>query len=135
VKGDYEKSDYEKSDYEKKFGRLLAKIWLEPAFSDELMSDPKSTLRNNGIDVPDGVEVKFVEVPSIEVPALNDLYLKRLDRFISTDWTVSEGDLVLALPARPSSTRISDEELARVVGGDARLDIDWKCHFTGRCIW
>lgn len=116
MKGDYE------DDYDKKFGRLLAKAWLDDAFKDELLRDPKSALRNNGIDVPDGVEVKVAEVSSNEVSSLADLPLATPDRF------------VLALPSKPSSAFMSDEELGRVVGGDARLPRP-KCHLSHPCIF
>lgn len=104
-------------DYEKKYGQLLAKAWLDDAFRAELLREPKEVLRNSGFDVPDVVEVTVVEMPS-----LADLPLSTPDRF------------VLVLPDRPSGTRISDEELARVAGGDASLDERWRCHYCKPCM-
>lgn len=45
----------------KKMGQLIAKCWSDDSFKQKLMSDPKSVLKENGVDIPEGLEVKMVE--------------------------------------------------------------------------
>ena len=103
------------SDYEKSYGRIVAKAWSDERFMQQLLEDPAATLRDNGIDVPSGVEVTVVKFP-----APQDLPMATPDRF------------VFALPAAPEAVRISDEQLAKVAGGDAAmLSIPCRCYCHG----
>lgn len=45
----------------KKIGQLIAKCWSDDSFKQKLLSDPKSVLKENGVDIPEGLEVKLVE--------------------------------------------------------------------------
>lgn len=108
-------------DYNKVYGQIVAKAWSDDAFREQLLRDPATVLRDNGIDVPEGVEVTVVELPSLVT---------------GQDWehvpVTTPNQFVLALPARP--TTISDEELARVAGGAHWADptqctVMCACHF------
>ena len=41
--------------------RLFAACWKNEALKARLMSDPKAVLKEHGLDVPDGIDVKVVE--------------------------------------------------------------------------
>jgi len=73
----------------KQMGQLIAKCWSDDAFKQKLMSDPIPTLLENGIDIPEGLEVKTVE---------------------NTDKVFH-----LVIPAKPEE--LSDEDLDKVAGG------------------
>jgi len=39
----------------------VAKAWADDALKQRLLSDPTAVLKENGIDVPEGVEIKVME--------------------------------------------------------------------------
>ena len=41
--------------------QLFAKCWKDEALKARLMTDPKAVLKEHGLDVPDGIDVKVVE--------------------------------------------------------------------------
>ena len=41
--------------------QLFAACWKDEAFKARFMADPKAVLREHGLDVPDGIDVKVVE--------------------------------------------------------------------------
>jgi hypothetical protein len=43
------------------YSQIVAKCWADAEFKAKLMADPKGTLAAEGIDMPDGVEVRVVE--------------------------------------------------------------------------
>ncbi len=45
----------------KAFQRIIAKAWMDDEFKGRLTSDPATVLREEGIEVPQGVELKIVE--------------------------------------------------------------------------
>lgn len=51
----------DQSEFQKAYGKLVAKAWEDEAFKAELLSDPMKVFKENGIDVPDGIEVRMVE--------------------------------------------------------------------------
>jgi len=51
----------EKKEQGKKYAKLIAKVWSDEAFKERLVMDPRATLDAEGIQVPEGVEVKVVE--------------------------------------------------------------------------
>jgi hypothetical protein len=51
----------EKKEQGKKYAKLIAKVWSDEAFKERLLMDPRATLDAEGIQVPEGVEVKVVE--------------------------------------------------------------------------
>ena len=70
--------------------QFLAKVWSDPQLKQRLMQDPKSVLREHGMPVPEGIELRVVE---------------------NTDQV-----MYLIVPPPPSDT-ISDEQLDAVAGG------------------
>ena len=74
--------------------RLFAACWKDEALKARFMSDPKAVLKEHGLDVPDGIDVKVVE---------------------------NADDCVhITLPKRPSDD-LSDEDLEAAAGGGKHL--------------
>ena len=73
------------------WGQIVAKAWQDDAFKKRLVSNPSAALKEEGLEVPSGVQIRIVE---------------------NTDTLV-----YLTLPARPLDGEISDDELAAVAGG------------------
>jgi hypothetical protein len=76
--------------FRKAYGQIIAKSWTDPAFASRLQRDPRTVLKEHGIDVPDGVEVRVVH------SAPNEVHMP--------------------LPAKPSG-ELDDEHLKNVAGG------------------
>ena len=72
--------------------QLFAACWKDEALKARLMADPKAVLKEHGLDVPDGIDVKVVE---------------------------NADDCVhLTLPAPPAGDNdLSDDELLNAAGG------------------
>ena len=72
--------------------QLFAACWKDEALKARFMSDPKAVLKEHGLDVPDGIDVKVVE---------------------------NADDCVhITLPAPPAGDNdLSDEELSNAAGG------------------
>ena len=72
--------------------QLFAACWKDEALKARLMSDPKAVLKEHGLDVPDGIDVKVVE---------------------------NADDCVhITLPAPPDGHMdLSDDELSNAAGG------------------
>ena len=77
-------------EYARNYGQLVSRAWSDPAFKQRLLSDPAAVLKEQGIDVGPGVEVRVVEN--------------------------TENVVYLALPPQPSEG-LSDEQLDQVAGG------------------
>ncbi len=75
-----------------------AKFLSDPAFREELKKDPKTKMREAGIDVPDDVEIEVVES--------------------------TEAKHYVALPPLHSGDELSESQLRRVQGG-LQLYGDW----------
>ncbi len=83
-------------------GQIIARAWQDESFKQELLRDPLATFAKEGINLPDGLEVKVVEESS------NLFYL--------------------VLPTKPSNTEeLSSEELEAIAGGAVNV---WKCGKT-----
>ncbi len=78
------------NDARQDYGKVVAKAWSDDAFKAQLLSDPAAALKEAGVAVPDGVEVKVVEN--------------------------TETLFHLVLPPRPDE-ELSDEALDKVAGG------------------
>ncbi len=75
--------------------QLFAACWKDEALKARFMADPKAVLKEHGLDVPDGIDVKVVEN--------------------------SDSHVHLTLPAKPS-VDLSDEELSNAAGGTCASD-------------
>ena len=75
-----------------KLAELFAACWKDEALKARFMSDPKAVLKEHGLDVPDGIDVKVGE---------------------------NADDCVhITLPAPPAGHMdLSDEELSNAAGG------------------
>lgn len=80
-------------DKAQQFQQVIAKCWADETFKQKLIADPAATLKQEGLDVPEGMSVSAVE---------------------NTD-----NVLHLVIPPRPAA--LSDEELDNVAGGRADL--------------
>ena len=82
-------NDQTVNDQAKQYQQLIAKCWADEAFKQQLMADPAGTLKQEGMEVPEGMTIQVVE---------------------------NTGHVFhLVIPTQP--TDLSDEELARAAGG------------------
>ena len=73
--------------------QLFAACWKDEALKDRFTSDPKAVLKEHGLDVPDGIDVKVVEN--------------------------SDDRVHITLPAPPAGHMdLSDDELSNAAGGN-----------------
>jgi hypothetical protein len=77
-------------DLNKQWSQVVAKAWTDASFKQKLLAEPLAALKQQGINVPRGLQVKVVE---------------------NTDQV-----LHLTLPAKPSD-EMSEEDLEKVAGG------------------
>ena len=78
--------------------RLFAACWKDEALKARFLSDPKAVMKEHGLDVPEGIDVKVVE---------------------NADDCVHS-----TLPAPPAGHGdLSEEELSNAAGGIASLSI------------
>lgn len=49
------------NEQSKKMGELISRVWSDETFKNRLLSDTMSVMKENGVVVPEGVEVKAVE--------------------------------------------------------------------------
>ena len=85
----------------RKWGQVVARAWRDEAFKQRLLSDPAGVLREEGIEVPAGQQVRLVE---------------------NTDQVMH-----LVVPQKPPN--LSDEQLDKVAGGEV-LCIQCHCAMT-----
>jgi hypothetical protein len=93
-----------KEEQGKKMGRIIAKAWADEAFKQRLLANATAVLKEEGVDVPEGMEVKAVEN--------------------------SEKVYHLVVPPKQANGELSDAELAMVSGGYFCLFGDSGCHWT-----
>lgn len=89
-----------------KWMQILAKAWTDDTFKKRLLVDPAGVLRENGLAVPAGVELRIHE---------------------DTDKVQH-----LVIPKSARSVELSDEQLASVAGGatDAAIKVVVKGTFV-----
>jgi hypothetical protein len=80
---------------ERQWVRVLARAWQQPVYKQRLMAEPAAVLREEGIEVPVGLQVRVVE---------------------NTDQVFH-----LVLPQRPDD-KLSDEQLDQAVGAVGGID-------------
>jgi hypothetical protein len=78
-------------DFESQWSQLVARAWADPAFKAKLIADPVAVLKENGLLVPAGKQIKVVE---------------------NTDKVIH-----LTIPLAPAPEELSEEELHRAAGG------------------
>ena len=77
------------NDQSKQYQQLIAKSWADEDFKNQLLADPVTVLKAEGMELPEGVTVNAVED--------------------------SAQSLTLVIPAKPES--LSDNDLGDVSGG------------------
>ncbi len=76
----------------KAYAKIIAKAWVDKEFKKRLLDDPATVLKENGIELPQGLTVRFVEG--------------------------EENEILVQLPWQPrESAELSDEDLEKVAGG------------------
>ena len=82
--------------------QLFAACWKDEALKARFMSDPKSVLKDYGLEVPDGMDVKVVEN--------------------------ADNCAHITLPAPPPGKMdLSDDELSNAAGGYSNGADQWSC--------
>jgi len=76
----------------RKIGRVIAKAWADEGFKQRLLKGPAAVLKDEGVDIPQGLEVRVVE---------------------NTDKVFH-----IVLPPEPRRGALSFEQLAQAVGAD-----------------
>ena len=51
----------------KEYAKIIAKTWVDEEFKKRLLDDPATVLKENGIEIPDGMSVKVVERKENEI--------------------------------------------------------------------
>jgi hypothetical protein len=82
------------ADWELKWDLLLADAWADPALKKRLLENPAAVLKERGISVPEGVQVKVIED--------------------------TEKVEHLVIPTPPAEGELSEQELSSVAGGHCR---------------
>ena len=81
----------EKEIFSEAFKKILAGAWFDDRFKAKLLADPIVVFKENGIELPEGVEVKVLEN--------------------------TEKVIHLTLPPKPDASELSDDDLDKVAGG------------------
>ena len=50
-----------REEFQKAYGRIVVKAWSDAAYKEKFLSNPIGVFQENGIEVPEGVQVKIVE--------------------------------------------------------------------------
>jgi hypothetical protein len=80
-------------EHARKVTKIIAKAWMDEGFKARLLSDPMATLKEEGVEIPPGVEVRIA---------------------VDTDKIRH-----LLLPMKPAGEELSDAQLADVAAGTA----------------
>lgn len=90
----------EQKEQMKKMQQVIAKAWTDEGFKQRLLSDPAASLKQEGIEIPEGIQLKVVE---------------------NTDKVFH-----FVLPPKPSSEELSDDQLDDAAGGWCTLVNFWR---------
>ena len=50
-----------REEFQKAYAKLVARTWSDAGFKQELIADPTAVFEKNGIEVPEGVNIRVVE--------------------------------------------------------------------------
>ena len=61
----------------KQWGQIVARAWTDPEFKARLISNPQAVLREHGLEVEAGVELRVIEdaAPTDDTPGIRHLVL------------------------------------------------------------
>ncbi len=69
----------------KEYAKIIAQAWVDEEFKAKLLADPATVLKENGIEIPEGMTVKVIEqkeneiqIPLPEKPANLNLAVEEL---------------------------------------------------------
>ena len=51
----------------KEYAKIIAQAWVDEEFKARLLADPATVLKENGIEIPEGMTVKVVERKENEI--------------------------------------------------------------------
>jgi Nitrile hydratase, alpha chain len=80
----------------KQWGQIVVKAWQDNVFKKRLLTEPATILKENGVEVPAGLQIRVVE---------------------NTDKLVH-----LTLPPKPREGELSDDDLENVAGGVVSIE-------------
>jgi Nitrile hydratase, alpha chain len=84
------------AEHSNRVAQLVAAAWVDDQLKQRLVAEPASVLRERGIEVPSGIEVRVLEPP--------------------------ENVVYLVLPPKPANaSELSVSELSGIVGGDITI--------------
>jgi hypothetical protein len=81
------------------WGKIVAKAWADDSFKKRLMSNPNAVLKENGLEVDPGIQVKVIE----DTEKLRHI----------------------TLPPKPTEGELSEEQLSMAAGGISWTQ--WLC--------
>lgn len=82
-----------KEEQSKKMSRIITKAWADEGFKQRLLKDAAAVLKEEGVEIPQGLEVRVVE---------------NTDKFF-----------YMVIPPKPQGAELSDAELSEAAGGGA----------------
>ncbi|MHB1422776.1 MAG: NHLP leader peptide family RiPP precursor [Gemmataceae bacterium] len=91
---------------EKQWSQIVARAWADEAFKARLLSQPQAVLREHGLEMAPGIEVRIVEDA------------REVRHFV--------------LPANPVG-ELTEEELSPTAGADSFSGFSRGCGGCGRC--
>jgi hypothetical protein len=50
----------------RRYGQMIAKAWTDPAFKARLLAEPAAVAREQGLDIPEGVPLRAIEIAPAE---------------------------------------------------------------------
>lgn len=96
------------------WSQIVARAWCDGGFLQRLLSDPQNVLAENGMEVPDGTEVKVVEGAEVRVGEPTD------------------GVRYFSLPFKPPED-LTDEDLVGGAVAGCFSAVCAACAVCGRC--
>jgi len=92
----------------KQMGQIIAKCWSDDSFKQKLMSDPSAVLKEMGVDIPEGLEVKTLENTDkvfhlVIPPKPDELSDEDLDKVAGGGWHMTDANKGCSLPPNYSS--------------------------------
>jgi hypothetical protein len=91
----------------RKIQKIVAKAWMDEGFKKKLLSDPAARLKEEGLNVPPGIEVRIVEdTPNVRY---------------------------LVLPLKPSAKELSEEHIAHFATGKCQFAETCSCPTWKQC--
>ena len=85
-----------------KWQQIIVRAWSDEVFKKRLLADPAAVLKESGLEMPEGVQIRMVE---------------------NTDKVIH-----LVLPRKTDSGELEGEDLEQAVGGVSRMCGAWDAY-------